>query len=399
MSDTAVLESTDLGIGSGATIGHVLHALAGTARALTTSDRVAVAALSVDGKSQTRLVLRGPGARTITRLGMPLTAGLSGWVVENGKAAVSNDLPSDPRVDPKWMDALSVKSGAVVPLVVKGKVVGVFSVYNRRRPGMYEPRDLLVISNLAIHAAAAIMNACLLGQCRHNPLAHTMVWQMVRDSGLGLGGIAAAEERASIARCLHDGVAQDLGNLNFRIQFVEQMVGDSERYDRDWVTRELTIIRQAVADAYDEIRATISQLDGGVKWRGDFAQELRKSMRRFGARSGLHLDLDLGTSYTYLPPVIGIRLLQIAEEALTNVQKHARASRVRVALGVEGRALELSIADDGQGFDPKNAPARGSFGLKMMRERAREIGARLAISSHDGQGTRVAITLSLPWGA
>ncbi len=396
MSTTSILEPTDLGMGGVEPLGHVLHALASTARELTASDRAAVTALTPDGKAQTRLVLRGPGARTISRLRMPLTAGLSGWVVENGVPTLSNDLPSDPRVDSNWMDALSVKNGAVVPLKVRDRVVGVFSVYNRRRPAAYNPKDLSVISDLAVHAAAAILNACLAEHARHGPLARTLVWQLVRDARITPCTLAVAEERANMARCLHDGVAQDLGSINFRIQLVEQMIGDHERYDRDWLKRELQSIRQAVADAYGEIRATISELDCGVKWRGDFVKELRKSTRRFMAKSGLDLDLIVGAESPSLPPVIGIRLLQIAEEALTNIQKHACASRVRVTLGVEGRTLDLCIADDGRGFDTRNVQGRSGFGLRMMKERAREIGARVTISSQDGQGTRVALALPIP---
>jgi len=127
--------------------------------------------------------------------------------------------------------------------------------------------------------------------------------------------------------------------------------------------------------------------------------QLARSVEEFAAASGTPVALDLHAGPVKLPPLIGLRILQIMEEALVNVQKHARASQVRVALYATDRQLELSISDDGQGFQPERARSRkGHFGLCMMRERAKEIGARFTVTARRGQGTKVLVVLPVPLG-
>lgn len=91
------------------------------------------------------------------------------------------------------------------------------------------------------------------------------------------------------------------------------------------------------------------------------------------------------------PPLdLKIALYRIAQEGLNNIAKHARANQVELSLCCDEGRAELSIGDDGQGFDPDAVPP-GHLGVSIMHERAAEVGARLAIESQPGQGTRVSV--------
>lgn len=397
--EVAVLEEVDLRAMRGLPLMRVLGVLTRTARELTKSERSSLNALNADGQSQTRLMMQGQGLRWLRKRYIPMQRGLAGWVIQHGEPAFSNDLPSDPRVDPQIMHDLGLHSGAVVPLLVNGKVIGCLSVYNRPQQEPYAQHDVSVLTHLATHAVTAIENASLSDRYQRSPLARTLIWQMLSDRRRGLGHLAVVEERARIARDLHDGLAQNLSNLNFRLQLVEQMVAETTTHDRDAVRGELAIIRAAVCGMYDEVRDRIGALDRRGQWDNEFTRALARSVEEFAATSGMQVALDLRAGPVKLPPLIGLRILQIMEEALVNAQKHARASQVCVALHATDRQLELSISDNGRGFRPERTRSReGHFGLCMMRERAREIGARFTIAAQRDQGTKVVVTLPVPQG-
>ncbi|GEM_PF-6969531 len=396
MNGVVALDNWDL-LTRTAPFGRTLSALASVAREMTKSERASITALSADGRSQQRLVIRGKRARWLPKQCMPLSAGLSGWAIQKGEPTYSNNLPSDPRVDPQWMDHLGVRSGAIVPMFVRGEVIGVIAVYNRRPLGCYDESDVAALARLAVHASSTIVDACL-SDCRfRESLTETRVWRIVRNPLLGVGSLAVAEERTRIARYLHDTLAQSLGAIGFRLQLLDQMVSAEHCVDLESVRLEVSCLGTLVSEAYDDVRSAISDLTTEVRWHGDFNHQLAKCAERFAVASGHPVALDLCSERVKLPPVVGLRLLQIVEEALANVWKHAHASKVSVSMRLEHRCLELSVWDDGRGFQDEGGQARSrGFGLGMIRDRAREIGARLMISSQAGQGTKIGVNLRVP---
>jgi signal transduction histidine kinase len=103
----------------------------------------------------------------------------------------------------------------------------------------------------------------------------------------------------------------------------------------------------------------------------------------------LDVDLDLEAGSPSLAPHVETALYRVAQEALQNVQKHARSTRVRILLHRRAGGVELSVIDDGLGFEPAEPPGRASYGLEGMRERAALLGARLEVRSLPGRGTTV----------
>jgi signal transduction histidine kinase len=208
---------------------------------------------------------------------------------------------------------------------------------------------------------------------------------------------ATQEERAWLARELHDGLAQDLWLARLRVgRLSEHLTGGPN---------ELKKVAEGAAEALDRAlqaaRAAVESLRGqGATNPPPLDDLLTRSAEAFRERSGVATELHLASRAVSLPAQARVELWRIAQEALNNVAKHAEATVVRVSTRVveESRPrLEVEISDNGRGFRPGGR--RRGVGLEIMAERARTIGAQLAIRSRPHDGTRVLVSLPLSQGA
>lgn len=203
---------------------------------------------------------------------------------------------------------------------------------------------------------------------------------------------AQEEERRRVAADIHDGVTQQLVSIWYRLQ----ACGRSLRDDPDRAGRDLMAARELVDEALVEARAAIYDLRPSMLDDLGLSPSLRTlAASQVGEDTELDLEIDGGLS---LPPHHEVALYRIAQEALTNIRRHARAGRVKVALRDLGGDVELLVADDGCGFEPPAAwpPAPGtrtSFGLSGIAERASLVGGRLTIQSAPGEGTAVTVLI------
>jgi signal transduction histidine kinase len=198
------------------------------------------------------------------------------------------------------------------------------------------------------------------------------------------------EERARLARDIHDGLVQDLWLARLthgRLVQREDLPGEA----RDIVSRVDGILEEALAEARQAIVAMQPQPDGS------FGSLLVRFVEDYADRFGLDVDCTVEGPPVSLAGHIQAEVLRICREALNNARKHADASLVRVALrGADGH-LELSITDNGRGFDPVRSRRKG-FGLQSMRDRAESIRAELRVESEPMAGTRVTLTLPVQGG-
>ena len=205
--------------------------------------------------------------------------------------------------------------------------------------------------------------------------------------------MAIERERQHIAREMHDGLAQVLSFVNTKAQAVDVFLsrGDHEAA-REHMAELAGAARKVYADIREGIVALRVEVGGGRSLReivGEYVEEFRNF-----ARLEVEVVWDAGDGELELPPVVEVQVLRIVQEALTNVRRHARASRAEVVFTVDGDTLTVSVHDDGQGFDPTSI-ARGEwpqFGLRAMRERAEAAGGTLEIESERGHGTVVRAT-------
>ncbi len=194
--------------------------------------------------------------------------------------------------------------------------------------------------------------------------------------------LAASEERAHLARELHDSVTQALFSMTLQERSLELLL---ER-DPGQVPGKLAELRELQRDALAETRALIFELRPGNLQEHGLAAALRTHAAGLNARIGLPVvvDADLGDRRPALE--IEEALYRIAQEALHNVVKHAGACQARAALDWQADAIHIRVEDDGRGFDPEAVPA-GHLGLAGMRVRAERLGGWLRVESAPGRGT------------
>ena len=200
---------------------------------------------------------------------------------------------------------------------------------------------------------------------------------------------ATLQERARLAREIHDGLAQDLWYAKLKQSRIGQVaeLGTEGRQLADEVAT-------ALDAALSEARIAISALREGAE-AGPLIDILRRQVEDFADRFAVRAELDHIGPEPEIGPRAQAELVRIVQEALTNVRKHADATVVRI--GVEtGRDLRITISDNGRGFIPD--AVESGFGLESMRQRAALIGAELTISSQAQDGSRVELRMPLGSG-
>ena len=204
---------------------------------------------------------------------------------------------------------------------------------------------------------------------------------------------AIIEERRRIARELHDGVAQSLGYLNLKTRQVSDFVSSQNTVK---ALTELNDIRKVVQDTYEDIRESIDQLSTEMR-NIPMIPAMANYIQEFGSNNGLKVRFDYPRPFPELSPVAELQLLRIAQEALTNVRRHAQATEVEVTLENGKGTIEMIVKDNGQGFVLDNLEEKppGYHGLNIVKERAEMLGGDLNISTAPGEGTSVMVSLPL----
>jgi signal transduction histidine kinase len=204
--------------------------------------------------------------------------------------------------------------------------------------------------------------------------------------------LAAASERNRLARELHDSVTQIIFGLTLSAQAARILI------DRDpgRAANELDHLQGLAQNALAEMRALIQELHPAPGAEDGLAARLRRLAAEHQANDGLSVDVHIGAERR-LPAAIEGELFRIAQEALNNVVKHARAGLASLTLDLaDPSRATLIIADDGIGFDPAQVRAQtGHLGLTSMEERVQALGGSLNIDSRPGQGTRLTVEIAL----
>lgn len=263
------------------------------------------------------------------------------------------------------------RSAAAAPLHAGGRLLAVM-VMMADQPARFNESQRDLLQAIAHQAALAIANAQLRAQ----------VQQM-----------AIVEERYRLAREIHDGLAQTLGALGWQMDYLQALVKSG---DTQAIAELVGAARQAVREAYLDVREAIDGLRLAVDHPGGLASALAEYVEDFKQRTGLAVELTTPEGEAPLSPETSLQLLRIAQECLTNVRKHAAASRVSVELRRLPDRVELTVADNGRGFDPEAPRGRQHVGLMGMRERAQSLGGSLTIATRPGHGTRVTVVVPAP---
>ena len=260
-----------------------------------------------------------------------------------------------------------LKSAAAAPLISGGEELGAL-VMVARRADRFLDRQASFLSAIAHQAAMAISNAQL----------HAQVQQM-----------SIVEERYRLSREMHDGLAQTITAMGWQLDHLKTLL-DSKDYPT--ATQELASIRQMARDVYMDVREAIDGLRLAGEHPDGFAGALAEYVKDFHDRTGIQTDFHLTGKKCVLPPETALQLHRIVQEGLTNARKHANAQHVWVQLQHAPQRIEITVADDGQGFDPNLPRGRHHVGLSSMRERVQGLGGSFTLATSPGQGTRITVT-------
>ena len=285
---------------------------------------------------------------------------LNGQVVKTNQSVLLNDVERQRSGFPT-----NTKSELVVPLRLAEKVIGTLDVQSAQ-PNAFLKDDELVIQSLADQIAVAIENARLYEKAQR---------------------LAALEERQRLARELHDSVTQSLYSLTL---FAEASRVLAESGDWEKVIQYQERIGGEAHQALREMRLLLFELQPLELEKEGLVGALRKRLNAIEKRTGIEVDFQVAGSGE-LPLKLQEGIFRIAQEALNNALKHARAKTVKITLDCNDGCCELLIKDNGVGFDLSKLDEYGGMGIKNMLERAKTMDAKLEITSEVEIGTQVKV--------
>jgi signal transduction histidine kinase len=249
-----------------------------------------------------------------------------------------------------------------VPMKVKDRVIGILTL-DSAKPHHFNARHAELLMAVAQQAALALENARL-----YNEAAKS----------------AAQAERSRLARDLHDSVSQAIYGIVLASRTLEKLADPADLRMAAPLQHILSLSDAAMA----EIRALIFELRPESLEREGILSALRKQADAIRARYGIAVEITLCEAEPDVPLAIKEACYRIAQEAMHNTVKHARARHLWLSLACDHIAGTLEVRDDGVGFDVRKA-CPSQMGMGTMRERAQSVGGRLEIESKSGEGTVV----------
>jgi signal transduction histidine kinase len=357
-------------IGDEVALEHVLELIVKRGRALVEARSLVI--MLRDGQE---LVVRASAGhiREVQGMRLPIAESTSGQVLEHRRPERITDLAARLQSAPSEFQASDAHTALLVPMVYRGEALGVLAAFDRGEDGdVFGEDDEQMLRTFAASAATAVAMA-----------------QSVQADRLRSSLAAADAERRHWARELHDETLQGLGGLRVLL---------SSALRREDLTLAQEAMREAVEHIEREIgnlRAIITELRPAALDELGLRTAIEALLDRHREQSGFEIDGELelpgpSTRDDRLGGDLETTVYRLVQEALTNVAKHARAERVRVAVGESGEELSIEVQDDGRGFDPQTTDH--GFGLAGMQERVTLAGGTLSVESGE-RGTLISARL------
>jgi signal transduction histidine kinase len=347
----------------------VLQALVEVAIAILGADTAGVWAVDAQRGALVGLMVRGALPDFITALNehteldMPIVRdSLTQDIV------TIENMAADERITPAARELIQtegIHAALITPIQVGDEMFGVFSL-GFRSARTFSGDEQRLLQALGRRASMAITNARLYERAQQ---------------------VATLEERQRLARELHDAVTQTL----FSSALIAEVVPELWEIDPVEGRERLEQLRRLTRGALAEMRNLLIELRPGALTELPLAELLQQLAEATAGRTMLDVVVSIdGRQHTELAADVQVAVYRVAQEALTNIARHAHAHQARLCLRWLRSGLDLRIEDDGRGFDPTGIPA-GHLGVGIMRERAHGIGATLKVDSAPGRGTRVVI--------
>jgi signal transduction histidine kinase len=336
----------------------VLESTVGRLRGLIDFDALVI--LLFDDTDGHWAVVRKEGCNLPNRLGpTDLPPGLRNAIAEGGVIS----MPALGSGNPGFDDRSG--SGLYAPLTARGSIMGLIAL-EHREPSRFDHRAGGLLSGFVPPLSLAMDNARWFARLRT---------------------VGADEERTRIARDLHDRIGQSLAYLAFELDRIVTKDQSGER-----VSDSLDRLRDDVRGVIREVRDTLYDLRTDVSEEQSLAEILEQYAERVRDRTSLDFQVDADGDKR-LPILQEREMWRITQEAITNIERHAKATKIKVTWRCDGDRAAVRVTDNGVGFEIGRAGRLDSYGMLGMRERASSIGATLDIASRPGQGTSITCVL------
>ncbi len=298
-------------------------------------------------------------------------ASKSGRVLERRQSERVDSVLDDPDIDHEATRLIGARSGLWVPLVARGRSIGVLAAHDKLGDDVrFSDTDLRLAETFAPRAAVAVD---LSERIAHDALRRVVEAQEV--------------ERRRLARELHDETGQALTSILLGLKGLEERLEGEQALE---AAREL---RELVVSTLQDVRRLAVELRPTALDDFGLVAALERLTESFGKQTGIRVDFEAALPDERLPAELETALYRIVQECLTNVVKHAQATRVSVLLTSRDGIAKAVVEDDGRGFGSETV-RDGGFGLIGMRERLALLGGRLEIEANE-TGTTIAAEVPL----
>jgi PAS domain S-box-containing protein len=324
-----------------------------------------------------------------TRFSLDALAGIERVieVLQRGRAYVTEEIHLLARALPELraLQAEELRAALIVPLIAQGELIG-FLGLGAERPHAFGEDQIEIARELAGPLAIAVQHARLFGS----------VIQQRQQLRALTARLAEAEEteRRRLAQRLHDLVGRNLTALGLNLNLVQTQLSEEAA---EWVRSCLDDSLALVEETMEQVRHVMADLRPPMLDDYGLVATLQWYGGRFTSWTGIAVTVRGEEPAPRLAPPAENALFRIAQEALTNVGKHAQATQVTVTVAADDEAVRMIIADDGIGFDPARVSRPGGrqgWGLLTMTERIEAVGGRCRIESRPRQGTQVIVEVA-----
>ncbi|MCO6450630.1 MAG: sensor histidine kinase [Caldilineales bacterium] len=198
-------------------------------------------------------------------------------------------------------------------------------------------------------------------------------------------------ERQRLAHEIHDTLAQGFTSIVMHLEAAEQAIGQDDQI----VQRHVDLARRTARISLDQARRVVQDLRPRALEQATLAEAIERTAGEWTEQSGIETQVTVTGAGRPLHPAIEVTLLRAVQEALSNVRKHAQATRVNITLSYMDDVVVLDVQDDGVGLQPNSTPGEGGYGLTAMRERVEQMHGSLLVESRPHEGTTLVIEIPI----
>jgi signal transduction histidine kinase len=362
----AALDAAVRGIAELAPVDDVLQLIVDRVRPLVGAEYAALGIVDETGRIE-RFITSGMDLETRQRIGaLPEGHGMLGLIIRENRSFRIPDINVDSRRHGFPAHHPPMSSFLGVPISLRGTTLGRLYLTNKIGAAEFSPDDQSLVESFALHAGIAMENARL-----HEQLQR----------------LAVVDERERISKDLHDGIIQNLYAVGLSLEDVADELEVTHAEAASRVGRAIDSIHLSIQD----IRNFIFGLRPELLEHASLVEGLAVLIDEHRHNSMIDLQLHAAPAMAQPDPTVTAHVLAIASEALSNVVRHSKATRAIVTAERDGSTWDVVIEDNGVGFDPSTITRIGHQGLANIRDRARQIGGDVTITSEPGLGARITI--------